>query len=147
MQAGTDRRVFLRVLGGTAGALAVSQLGCPFGATPARGPVDAGLSNKLEMGTLRALDQPVAIARDERGLYAVSTICAHKGCDIRDHGTISAQGIRCSCHGSEYDRNGAVTHGPAEHGLEHYRVELGKDGRVIVHAGEVVAADVRTPLE
>jgi Rieske Fe-S protein len=142
----SDRRVFLRMLGGTTVVgLAGAQLGCPFGATPARGPIDVGSAQQVPVGTLRALDEPVAIGRDEKGLYALSTVCAHKGCDIRKHGEIGPSGIECSCHGSKFDRNGAVTHGPAEHGLDHYRVEV-KDGRVVVHAGEVVPAETRTPV-
>lgn len=105
------------------------------------------MAKDIPVGTLRATNEPVAIGRDERGLYALSTICAHRGCDIREHGTIAPQGIHCSCHGSEYDKNGAVTHGPADHGLDHYRVEVTKDGRVIVHGGEIVAPDARTPVE
>jgi nitrite reductase/ring-hydroxylating ferredoxin subunit len=143
----SDRRVFLRTLGGTTVVgLAGAQLGCPFGATPARGPIDVGTAEQFPVGSLRALDEPVAIGRDEKGLYALSTVCAHRGCDIRKHGEISPQGIKCSCHGSRYDRNGAVTHGPAERGLDHYKVAM-KNGRVVVEAGEVVSNDARMNVD
>lgn len=136
-----DRRRFLQVL-----ALAATQVGCPFWAKPARGPLDAGLGKDVPVGSLRVLDGPVALGRDEKGLYALSTICAHRGCDIREHGSIAPTGIHCTCHGSDYDRNGHVTHGPADRDLEHYRVEVRGDGHVIVHGGELVAPDARTAL-
>ena len=49
--------------------------------------------------------------------YAVlSPICTHRGC------TVDVQGeyLVCPCHGSTYDRGGAVVRGPAERPLRRF---------------------------
>ena len=40
-----------------------------------------------------------------------STVCPHKGCDVSkvENGTID-----CPCHGSQFNLDGAVVHGPAD---------------------------------
>jgi Rieske Fe-S protein len=40
-----------------------------------------------------------------------STVCPHKGCDVSkvENGTID-----CPCHGSKFNLDGAVVHGPAD---------------------------------
>lgn len=143
-----DRRRFLRALGGTVVVAGAGPLaGCPWNHTPAHGALEAGNQSGVAVGTLVPVgDQPVLLGRDARGLYAMSTVCAHKGCDIRSHGEITSQGLHCSCHGSRYDANGIPTHGPAERPLQHYAVTVGEDGRIVIDADTVVAAESRTPF-
>jgi Rieske Fe-S protein len=57
----------------------------------------------------------------------LSSQCTHRGC------TVEAQGERivCPCHGSTYDRAGAVLRGPAQRALRRYPAEV-KDGVLII---------------
>ena len=68
--------------------------------------------------------QPVA-------LYAR---CTHRSCLV---GWESDAGeFKCPCHGSRFDRLGAVIAGPAERPLEQMRVERLDDGSLVVHTDE-----------
>lgn len=51
-------------------------------------------------------------------LAALSPICTHLGCTV----DIQENQLICPCHGSTYDRNGAVLRGPAERPLRRYPV-------------------------
>jgi Rieske Fe-S protein len=76
----------------------------------------------------------------------MTTICTHRQCDIAQTGTVTSSGLECSCHGSRFDRNGAVTAGPAQSALAHYSVDLAADGAITVRADVVVGDAVRTPV-
>lgn len=54
----------------------------------------------------------VAAYRDEQGLlHAVSAVCSHMGCIVGWNA--SDRTWDCSCHGSRFDLDGEVIHGPA----------------------------------
>jgi cytochrome b6-f complex iron-sulfur subunit len=72
-------------------------------------------------------DPPAVLLHTEGGFSALSLICTHLGCTIEDKG---AQGFACPCHGSRYDKDGNVTHGPAEKHLNVFRVEVTEDGNL-----------------
>jgi cytochrome b6-f complex iron-sulfur subunit len=82
----------------------------------------------------------IAIAHDSGGIYAMSAICTHAGCPTK----VSGAGLFCPCHGSRFDENGNVTHGPARASLPHYQVDIAADGAITVQASTVVAAEMRT---
>jgi Rieske Fe-S protein len=63
------------------------------------------------------------IRRDDR-LFALSSICTHKGCKVRVADDLS---FFCKCHKSTFDKDGHVTHGPARRDLP--RLEVAEDGR------------------
>lgn len=73
-------------------------------------------------GICRMHGRAVAGYRDRDGmLHAVSPNCTHMGCHVRWN-----QGDRtwdCPCHGSRFDVNGAVIHGPGVAPLEQYVIE------------------------
>lgn len=48
---------------------------------------------------------------DSNGYYAVSAICTHLGCTVRQNTEDGS--YTCPCHGSRYDAQGAVLNGPA----------------------------------
>jgi len=50
------------------------------------------------------------------GFVLFSPICPHLGCYYNYDA--SANKFACPCHGSQFDNNGALTHGPAERGLD-----------------------------
>ena len=64
---------------------------------------------------------PILVVRDgARRFHALSMQCTHEGCPVRP----PVQGvITCPCHGSQYDLEGRVKHGPAQLPLARYAVE------------------------
>jgi glycine/D-amino acid oxidase-like deaminating enzyme/nitrite reductase/ring-hydroxylating ferredoxin subunit len=59
----------------------------------------------------------LAVYRDEGGaLHAVSAKCTHLGCVV--HWNSAERSWDCPCHGSRFDVNGEVLHGPAATSLE-----------------------------
>jgi nitrite reductase/ring-hydroxylating ferredoxin subunit len=108
------------------------------------GDVPAGNKSALTVGSVVVVTgSPVCIARDEAGVYAMTLICTHESCDMTTDGTVSASRIVCRCHGSVFDPNGAVVHGPARSALEHFAVTADAAGNLTIHGGTVVGADVR----
>lgn len=80
----------------------------------------------------------VALFRDKQGVYAVSTVCTHLGCIVKQ----SAEGFACPCHGSEFAKDGTVVKGPAPKALPWLAVT--KDGGAfVVDESEVVDSGTR----
>src|SRR5882724_11238686 len=75
-----DRRQFLTIAGTTAGAVALA--GAAPGCSPG-GQVAAGNVSALSVGTLLVMSD-IAVARDDTGVYALTTICTHQGCIVQD---------------------------------------------------------------
>ena len=147
---GLDRRQLLRVVGTSAGALIFAKVltGCqpnPTGSPPT-GPVSAGKVANLKLGALQVFASNVVIGLDSQGVYAMSAVCPHAGCLVEDttSGSING-GLTCPCHGSTFDGNGGVTHGPARTSLQHYQVTIAADGSITVDGSKPVAASVRVP--
>jgi Rieske Fe-S protein len=143
---GLARRAFLH--GGARGVLALAMIpacGNPT-VSPPSGPVEGGNLADLPVGTLRVIGgEGVVIGRDAQGVYAMSASCTHAGCLLAAAGGGPAAGLSCSCHGSRFDENGAVTRGPAATPLPHYRVDVASDGTLTIQGAAPVAADARTP--
>jgi Rieske Fe-S protein len=143
-----SRRFFLKLV--AAVPLAGSGLGCGSedSGQPAQfGDVSAGNVADVPVGTLRRIDgQPAVIARDAQGLYAMTITCTHQGCDVDARGMGDSAELDCPCHGSRFDRNGAVIRGPAGSPLVHFAVELGTNGDITVHGGTQVGAGVRVAV-
>ena len=136
------RRRFLALVAG-APLLAACSSG---GAAGPVGQVDAGNIKDLPEGSLRAVGgNPVAIGRDAGGVYAVSLACTHQGCNIAVDGQVKADGIACGCHGSRFDANGAVMHGPASSPLPHFAVSIDGAGEITIHGETTVPASTRAP--
>jgi cytochrome b6-f complex iron-sulfur subunit len=135
------RRRFL-VIGGAAVAVG----GCSSSATsPVQvGDVPAGGVAQLAVGSLSVVGtEPVCIGRDAAGVYAMTLTCTHAGCDIGQSGTVSAQGLFCGCHGSEFDVDGNVTRGPATQPLAHFDVTVDASGNLTIHSDQIVDAGRR----
>ena len=140
--ADSSRRRFLGMVGGIA---ATGVCGCSSGSAPSPiGDVPAGNASSLPVGTLKPIDgEPVCIGRDAGGVYAMTLTCTHQGCDIADGGTVSAAGLQCPCHGSQFDANGSVVRGPAASPLVHYAVSADSAGNLTIHGGAEVGASTR----
>lgn len=88
-----------------------------------------------------ALDYPegtVRFHREQRayvigtagGVYAMSAVCTHLGCITRY--VADEHGIACPCHGSRFDLEGNVVHGPAPRPLPWVDVQVDSDGTLLV---------------
>jgi cytochrome b6-f complex iron-sulfur subunit len=145
-----NRRQLFRVVGTSAGALLFAKVltACQQNSTgsPPTGPVSAGKVASLKLGAMQILSSNVVVGLDSQGVYAMSAVCPHAGCLIEDtSGSAITNGLSCPCHGSTFDGNGAVTHGPARSPLQHYQVTIAADGSITVDGSKPVTASVRVP--
>jgi Rieske Fe-S protein len=74
---------------------------------------------------------PVYVLAVDGEFVAVSPICMHLGC------TVNIEGPRlvCPCHGSMYDRRGAVLRGPTERPLRTYPAHVTEEGELVIRVG------------
>lgn len=71
----------------------------------------------------------VAVIRDkDGGVFAISTICTHLGCIVKE----SPDGFLCPCHGSRFAADGSLTRGPAPKALMWLQVQPLGDGRWVI---------------
>jgi glycine/D-amino acid oxidase-like deaminating enzyme/nitrite reductase/ring-hydroxylating ferredoxin subunit len=69
-----------------------------------------------EGGVIIRGDEKIAVWRDDNGnLHALSASCTHKGCSVTWNN--ADQTWDCPCHGSMFEADGAVIHGPAREPL------------------------------
>jgi Rieske Fe-S protein len=136
------RRVFLKMLAASVGSAAIAACigqGGTGSSGTSGGTVSAGNVSALAANDLQAISgEGVAIGRDSGGLYAVSLICTHQGCDMSSRGTVDVSGIYCNCHGASYDRYGIATGGPTQGDLEHYAVSVDAQGAITIDLGTTI---------
>jgi cytochrome b6-f complex iron-sulfur subunit len=93
------------------------------------------------------LDYPEGVVRFNRqqkayvvgapgGVYALSAVCTHLGCITRF--LSDEKCIACPCHGSRFDLEGNVLHGPAPRPLQWLEVGADAAGNLIVDSSVVV---------
>lgn len=127
----------LLVIGG--GAICARALGCGGEGPALDAIIDAGNVADVPQGVLRAIPgKGVAIGHDSRGIYALSLICTHAGCDISVDGAVSSGSIQCFCHGSVFDGEGNVVRGPASRPLPHLVVTTDANGELTIHGDEPI---------
>jgi cytochrome b6-f complex iron-sulfur subunit len=71
------------------------------------------------------------VVRKGNNLFAVSSICTHRRCKVVAQPDDS---FHCPCHGSNYDPNGKVTHGPAIYNLAALPTSVNSSGHLIIDA-------------
>ena len=72
----------------------------------------------------------VWLVRNEKGIYALSTVCTHLGCTPN---WLEAEAkFKCPCHGSGFYSTGINFEGPAPRPLERYKIALSPDGQIQV---------------
>jgi Rieske Fe-S protein len=140
---GWSRRKLLLAGGGVICARA---LGC--GSEPIVLPkeIPAGTASGVGLNTLTVVAAaPVAIGRDAGGIYAMTLVCTHQGCDIPHSGggSVTFNRIHCGCHGSEFNGQGVVQLGPATRALDHLQVTADAAGALTIHGDQVVPASER----
>lgn len=118
------------VLGGCA-TLTVRQV------EPVNGRLELPLAQYPELaqqnGALRVRvpgdDTPIyVLASGSQQFTALSPVCTHLGCTVDIQGSV----LVCPCHGSTYNREGAVVRGPAERPLRRYRATVGSDQVLVI---------------
>ena len=136
------RRKLLLVGGGVVCAHAI---GCG-GSEPIILPAEIPAGNKSAVGLNTLVPVPgnaVAIGRDSGGIYAMTLVCTHQGCDIAAQGSVTFNRLHCNCHGSEYNGQGTVLLGPAQRPLDHLLVTDDGTGALTIHGQQVVPANTR----
>ncbi len=73
-------------------------------------------------------ERNVFIIRSNDGIRALSAICTHLGCIVKQ----IPDGFSCPCHGSKFGPAGNVISGPAPKALEWLKVDSGPDGQLTV---------------
>jgi len=71
------------------------------------------------------------VVRKGNNLFAVSSICTHRRCKVAAQPDRS---FHCPCHGSSFDPNGKVTHGPAIYNLAALPTSVNSSGHLIIDA-------------
>ncbi|HZR82506.1 MAG TPA: ubiquinol-cytochrome c reductase iron-sulfur subunit [Candidatus Binatia bacterium] len=84
----------------------------------------------------------VALFHDATGVWALSTVCTHLGCIVKQQGGQFA----CPCHGSQFKLDGAVVKGPAPKALPWLAVSRLASGQVLVDEGKVVPAGTKAAV-
>ncbi|MCL5109334.1 MAG: Rieske (2Fe-2S) protein [Chloroflexi bacterium] len=120
--------------------MALAQFLDPKLTAPQPGPVDAGLPDLYQPGSLTYVsDARCYLGRDDGGFYAIVAVCTHLGCTPR----LEGDAFVCPCHGSRFTREGAVLQGPATRPLDRALVGRDAKGHLFVHRGRLVDAGFR----
>ncbi len=86
---------------------------------------DKNLS-KMKVGEGRIINsqgEKIAVCKDDHGkLCALSGVCTHLGCIVQWNK--AEMSWDCPCHGSRFDLNGTVIHGPAVKNLEKKEIDV-----------------------
>jgi cytochrome b6-f complex iron-sulfur subunit len=72
------------------------------------------------------------------GIFALSAVCTHLGCITRYKSDEKV--IACPCHGSRFDLEGHVVHGPAPRPLPWLDVTQDDTGNLVVDTGIVISS-------
>ena len=93
--------------------------------------VNAGpLSNYAKDGVYSSFrNQGFFIIRQGERLFALSAICTHRKCKLDAEADRS---FYCPCHGSAFDADGRVTHGPARRNLPLLATSENENGQLLV---------------
>ncbi len=88
---------------------------------------DLGSVDNYPPGSRTSIPEiPALLIHAESGFTALSLTCTHLGCTLEQDQT----GFVCPCHGSSFDADGNVIHGPAINALQVLRVEVTNDGKI-----------------
>jgi cytochrome b6-f complex iron-sulfur subunit len=97
----------------------------------------AGVPADYPDGTVRFnREQKAYIIGGSGGVYALTAVCTHLGCITRFRSDENV--IACPCHGSRFDLEGNVVHGPAPRPLPWLEVRPDPSGILVVDTSIVV---------
>lgn len=86
-------------------------------------------------------DDRMYLFRRPEGLFAISSVCTHLGCNVRWEEGKSL--FECPCHGSIFDKNGKNISGPAPKPLKWLQLTIDNAGELVVDAGKEVDPNYR----
>ena len=118
----------------------------------------AGPPSEYAVGSTTVfIDKRAVINRDADGFYAFNLICTHLGCtplyfpDVTSDliaggiGGLRASrrspalpGFKCPCHGSRYYRDSVNFYGPAPRPMDHIRIVVAPDKRLLLDRSSIV---------
>ena len=81
----------------------------------------------------------IYIIHSQEGFFSLSAVCTHLGCLTTWQPEINM--ITCPCHGSKFNRDGAIVEGPAPKPLPWLRMWVNDDGELMVDRATKVAAE------
>jgi Rieske Fe-S protein len=76
------------------------------------------------------------LVKDNGKVNAFAVNCSHLGCPIALND--AAKTFDCPCHGSRFNLDGTVKHGPAGYPLSHLKWQKGSDGKTIEVEGLIL---------
>ena len=101
---------------------------------------DIGPPSDFPAGSVTFLpDRQLYVFNGADGFFCISSVCTHLGCNVKHVG----RGFACPCHGSEFDENGLVVHGPAPKPLAWYGLSLSPREQLIVDLDQTVGPEFR----
>jgi len=84
-------------------------------------------------------DRRLFVFNSPDGFYCISSVCTHLGCNVKRGGP----GFECPCHGSRFDENGQVVHGPAPRSLAWFALSLSPHDQLVVDLDHAVNPEFR----
>ena len=97
---------------------------------PAPTEIQVGLVSDFPNGSKTVLPTvPALLIRNAGQFKAYSLVCPHLGCKA----DVLVDKIVCPCHGSRFDLNGQLLHGPATKALKELRVETRAGGVLVIY--------------
>jgi len=81
----------------------------------------------------------IFLIRDTAGLYAVSDVCTHRECMLKN----SNNRLECPCHEGVFTLHGQPMSGPVEEPLNHYYIYKNKQNQLVVDMSRVVQKEFR----
>ena len=103
------------------------------GEPPQKIDYDLGDPGNYLPGTRTIIPDANAILINESGKFkAISLVCPHLGCLLESGRNSGESGFACPCHGSRFDANGNLSHGPAAHPMTTLIVEINPDQHLLV---------------
>ncbi|MEI8254092.1 MAG: ubiquinol-cytochrome c reductase iron-sulfur subunit [Deltaproteobacteria bacterium] len=98
--------------------------------------ITVGRPEDLAVGTAVVLaNGHVILLRTGAGFVALSTVCTHLGCIVRQDAETG--GFACPCHGSRFHADGTVRLGPADRALRRHAISVER-GMLVVDSGSYV---------
>lgn len=113
-------------------------------------PVSQADETKILIGTLKDfpsgtikpfLQYKLIVFSDPEGLYAISGRCPHMGCMVSFQ-KFEAK-FTCPCHGSVFNKEGSVSHGPAKEDLPWFLIEKDASEQLVVDKSKIVPAGTK----
>ena len=96
---------------------------------PRQTKFDLGPEKNFPPGSRTVIPEAGAILlHNLDGFTALSLLCPHLGCIVEE----KAGGFACPCHGSRFDKDGALVRGPAPNSLKTLQLETTPEGNLIL---------------